>query len=345
MIVSSLVLIGYTAIHAGAHIPQDTVIITPLRHNPDFMIELVGVDEWANAYDGIVVSENVIVQLVESRTAVGFAQMSVVSADYFRMVHLPFVYGNAPIADSEYVVVLCTNMAWELFGTVDILGMTVQIAGDEYTVSGVVKASVTSPIPTNGFAWIPGFETEIASVLYISPDEYNLLSAGLDGRSLLTYLNHSLDNFFITDANMYMQSIALRGQLLLVLCVPGFLLAAVMWLIRLFRTAKSRTAYIIASFCSLLTLAVTAYFAWTTASIDLWLPAYFGEGLSGYRHLVFNTRVFANNIYLPMHLATLADLNFKANVAFAAGLFGLFVVGITKFLMRSKDEEYGCEEG
>jgi len=335
LIVSSLFYIGHTAAQAGTFVPRDTVIITPVRHDAAFMFEPDSVAEWAGSYDGLVITERVTMQALVGSHGMGFAQMSTVGDAYFDAVHLPFIYGAPPAADSGRALVLCREMAWILFGTADVVGLPVEIMDTEYIVAGVVETAATSPVSTEGFAWIPYIESEAASILYVRPAQYNPLSARLDTERLLAHLDHQPDAFAVTDGNAYLHSIVLRGQLLLALCAPGFLIMAILWLIRLFRCTKSRAAYTAAGVLTVLAIAVAASFAWSITSIDLWLPTYVGEGLSGYSRLFFNTGLLVPRIYLPMHLAALFDLNFKATVAFGTGVLGLFVVGMTKFLTKN----------
>ena len=219
-----------------------------------------------------------------------------------------------------------------MVGAADVTGLPVYIMDDVYTVSGIVESVAGSVASTVGFAWIPCFEAKNAELLYINPANYNPLSARLDAERLLEYMGFQANAFTITDGNSFVQSITLRGQLLLALCLPVFLIAVVFWLVSLFRSAKSKAAYTTAGVFSALTLAATVYFAWNLASIDLWLPAYVGEGPAGYSRLLFNKGTLAPDVYLPMHLAALVEVNLKANIAFFTGLFGLVIIGITRFL-------------
>jgi len=332
LIVSSIAYMGHAATQASGFVPRDTVIVAPMRQDAAFLFDSDRVAEWAGSYDGLVITEDVSVQAFVSQRTVGFAQMSTVDRDYFQVVHLPFVYGGPPSAQDERVVVLCRNMAWVLFGTSDVVGLPVQIMDVDHTVAGVVETAAQRAMPTEGFAWIPRMEAGAAGVLYVSPAQYNPLSARVDVQRLLAHLDLPADVFTVTDGNSYLHSIVLRGQLLLALCAPVFLIVAILWLIRLFRRAERKAAYGAAGVFTVLTMTAAAYFAWNIASIDLWLPTYVGEGVSGYSRLFFNTGLLAPRVYLPMQLAALVDLNFQVTVAFGTGVFGLLIVGMTKFL-------------
>ncbi|MCL2426156.1 MAG: ABC transporter permease [Oscillospiraceae bacterium] len=335
LMLSSFIYINHAATQVGTILPQDTMIVAPIKHDVAFMFDTERVMAWSNSYNGFAATERVTIQALSNQAMFGFAQMSVVSSDYFHMMQLPFIYGSPELARDGQVVVLCRNMAWTLFGSVDVVGLSTKIMGSEYTVVGIVEAIADSTLTADGFAWIPCSGSEMAGILYVSPANYIPLSARLDTQRLLVHLGLNDDFFSVTDGNLYGDSIVLRAQLLLVLSVPGFLIFGAIWVIRLFRLAESKIAYVVAGIFAVLLASVTVYFAWSMASVDLWLPAYIGDGLSGYGQLFFNTGLLPNRVYLPMHLAAVYDLNLNATVAFGVGVFGLAVVGIAKFLSGS----------
>jgi len=332
LILSSLLFINYAAMRAKAFAPVDTVVVLPVRHDSSFLFEPGRLTDRANAYNGLILTEHISTRMAEGNAVAGFAQVSFVEWDYFRIMHLPLIHGGFPQQDDTQAVVLCRNMAFALFGASDVVNFMVKISGAEYRITGVVESMTGGADMIDGFVWIGLDEVGAAGVLYLAPDSYNPLSARLDAEELLAYLYHRTDDYTITDGNAYTGSITLRGQLLLALCFPIFLCTVVFWLVRLFRLAESKAAYIVAAGFSALTLVITIFFIIYLSAIDLWLPAYAGEGLSGYSRLIFNTGLLAPAVYLPPPLAALSELSFNANIAFCAGLFGMFLAGITRFL-------------
>jgi len=335
LILSSLLFINHTAIKATALTPRDTVVVFPLRNDTAFLFDPARVTDWANSYDGLVLTEHLGTRMLETETSTGFAQVSSVRWDYFRLMHLPVVSGKLPHAGDGQTVLLCENMAFSLFGATDVINFTVKISDVYYRITGVVEALTDTTDAVSGFAWIGQDDVNAAGVLYLSPLNYNLLTARLDTVRLLSYLGHRSGDFTITDGNEYSRSIALRGQLLLALCFPGYIIIITQWLYRLFRTAKSKTAYVITALYTAVTLTVTVFFIRYIATIDLWLPAYSGEGFSGYSQLIFNTGLLAPKVYLPPILSALSELNLKANVAFGFGCFGIVLAGVTRLLSGS----------
>ena len=367
LIISSLVYIGNAVQKAWSFAPQDTVVIMPVRHDSVYLFNPARVVDWSNAYDGLVITERLSVQLVVSQTDAGFAMISAVGTDYFQVVYLPLISGSFLIAGDDYGIVLCKNIAWTLFGAIDVVGHAVQINDIYYTVVGVVDAVVESDAfsgrnvasggnaTANGFAWILCDGSASAGILYLRPSNYNQLSARLDAERTLEFLGHRYNDFIITDGNAYSDSIVLRGQILLVFLLVIFIFASVRWLIRQFRQQDRGTVHlslrqgdgssvfarqgdgssvllvVAAVFFSLLTAAVIFFCIWSISSIDLWLPAYMGEGISGYSRLIFNTGQLAPRAYLSAPLVVLWDMNVKANIAFVVAMTGVIIIGVTRF--------------
>jgi len=209
-----------------------------------------------------------------------------------------------------------------------------QIGDIYYTVIGVVDTIAGSERETGGFAWILSDRSVPAEVIYLKPANYDPVSARFDAENLLNYLGYHHRDFFLTDGNEYSRSIATRGYLFLLLCTLGFVILIYRWLIKLFRSAKSKSTYIAAGFFAFITLVVTAVAIWKIASVDLWLPAYMGTGITAYARFIFNIGCLAPGAYLPLQLSSLLDLNIRANVAFGVGLTGLMIVAITRFVIE-----------
>jgi len=334
LLISSLIYINLAAVRAEAFAPNDVVIVMPVRHDAAFLFDANRVADWSSAYDGLVLQERIGTQMLQSQSGFSFTQVSSVTWDFFQVMHIPVVYGNLPVSSDAQTVVLCEDTAFSLFGATDVVGFNVQLSGKDYRISGIVEASAisNSAETMSGFAWVGQDAVEAAGVLYIVPATYNMLSARTDVEELLNYLGHHPRNFILTDSNGYVGSIVLRGQLLLLLCLPIFLFAVVSWLIRLFRLATSRVFYIVATTLSIAAVLVTVLFLWYISTIDLWVPAYLGDGFSGYSRLFFNIGLLAPSAYLPPPLITLYEMNINANIAFGVGVFAIVLIVITKFL-------------
>ena len=69
------------------------------------------------------------------------AQTMAVSGDFFVFHPMTFTYGSAFLNDTSNPmgVVLDRELAWKVFGAENIIGMTVEVSGQEFTVVGVVE--------------------------------------------------------------------------------------------------------------------------------------------------------------------------------------------------------------
>ena len=337
LLVSATLYIGYAATTARRHMQRDVVVVMPVINDVAHMFNPLAVEEWAENYPGAAETERIINQVILNPPNTGFARMSVTGRDYFQIAHMSFISGGPWQNDNDHAIIICEYMAWALYGAMDVVGLTVWIGDTEHTVVGVVETEGSRDGVIQGFAWMPRVEAAILSnILYIKPYNYDVLTARLDAEGLLYHLNLHHQNYVITDINSYINSIALRGQVLLALCAVIFVLFASRWAYKLFCIAKDKTGYIIAAVSTASAIAAAAFF-FSTLNIDLWLPTFVGEGFSGYARLFFNTGLLAPEVYLPASLVALLNINLRANVAFGIGLAGVLVMGVVRVVSESRD--------
>ena len=325
---------GYAGAAAGRHVQGGAVVVIPLVNDAIHMFDPDAVAAWAENYPGSVATERISNKAIASPPNTVFARISTVSREYFQIAHMNFISGGPWQNDSESAVIFCEYLAWSLFGAMDVAGLVVQINDADYTISGVARgvALAGEQAAAHGFAWMPS-RGGAASILYLRPHNHDVLTARFDAEDLLYHLGRRHQNYSITDINSYIYSIVLRGQILLALAAAVFVLAAGRWAYRLFGLAQSKADAAIAAIPAALALAAAALF-FNSLDIDLWLPTFAGQGLTGYGRLLFNTGQLAPAPYLPAPLAALQVLNTRAGIAFAAGLFGLVLIAITRFLER-----------
>ena len=119
---------------------------------------------------------------LEAKTSYGSASAAVyaVGGDYFRFHPLELVSGSYFSDDDlmEDLVVLDEDMAWRLYGGMDLTGKTVDIGGRQFTVAGVVRRE-------------SDFASERAypggGRLYMSYDAYTQLLGGETEPGIRTY--------------------------------------------------------------------------------------------------------------------------------------------------------------
>jgi hypothetical protein len=332
LMLSSALYIYFATIRAGSYMAEGVVVVVPMRYDRDFLFDAEQVAEWANRYEGMVGTEQITTAAVEGQGVRGFAGVSRVGRDYFQMTHLTFVSGSPWQGEGQRVAIICWEMAWTLFGAQDVVNFVINIGEEQYVVAGVVDTDLRASATIDGFVWIPGDNSEVKGIVYLKPISSNLVTARLDAEGLLYHLEHRYEDFTITDINAYVSSIALRGKILLALGLPLFIFVLGRWLYKLFELRERKRDSVIAVFFAVAAIAIIVSYLVYLMSIDLWMPAFMGEGLSAFRQLIFNTGFLAPRIYLPAGLAALLDLNTRANIAFGAGVFGIGIVWMAIFL-------------
>jgi hypothetical protein len=329
LMVSSAFYIHFAGIRAGSYMAEDVVVVVPVRYDADFLFDTGQVAEWANRYEGMVGTEQITTEAVGGQGVRGYAGVSRVGRDYFQMTHLSFVGGSPWQGEGQRATVICREMAWTLFGAEDVVNFVIEIGGRNYVVAEVVDTTIRASATIDGFVWIPADSAEVTGIVYLKPISYNIVTARLEAEELLTHLERRYDDFTITDINAYVSSIALRGNILLALVLPIVIFVLGRWLYRLFKLRESRKDSVIVSFFTIVAITVIAFFIVYLASIDIWVPVFMGEGLSGYSQLIFNTGLLAPDIYLPAGLVALLDLSNRANIAFVIGVLGISIVWMT----------------
>jgi len=317
----AILYIAWAHIQAGRYMQPGVLVVMPLVNDPLHQFRPEDFSPTGGTHFEFIPYmelERLSQPMMESETQTAFAQVTETGPDYLDMVFMSFIHGG-PWLDEDSII-LSSALAWALFGQIDGIGLPIRIDDRLYTVVGVVKDPATSTAQVEGFAWTlrEGYTnmSAPANILYLRPNPYNRLGAHLDAMSLLESLNRRPAEYTITDINVYLSSIALRGHILLAL--TGLFIMAVLLChtVRLPHPWERAVAIVIGA-------AVIIFFA-RHLEIDLWVPAFAGEGWDGYRQLLFNSGLLAPRVYLPGHLTALYDWNISANIAFGVGIVGLF---------------------
>ncbi|MCL2421914.1 MAG: ABC transporter permease [Defluviitaleaceae bacterium] len=337
--VAAIIYIQWAGIQAGRYMQRDILVVLPVVNDAAFHFQpdAAAFLDWEHGYIEV---ERQSRRMMENGTTIapGFhgssAQVTEAGWGYLGMVFMDYSQGGGPWRDEDSVII-SEALAWELFGHTGrrAVGLPVRIDDDRlYTVSGVVRDPVASDLA--GFAWIlrEGYgEADAANILYVRPVPYNRLGGHLNTAALLESLGRRTADYTITDVNAYIYSIALRGQILLAL--TGLF---VMWFLlrRGIRLEKSWERGLVTG----LGVVAAIFFVWYL-DMDLWLPAFAGNGWEGYRQLLFNTGLLGSRGYLPGHLAAVYDWNFRANAAFGVGFIGLLQIFIVQFITTPKTQK------
>ena len=288
------------------HLQPGTIIVMPLINDSSHHFSISDFD--LLDHELIIELERVHVGMLETEMRTVFAHVSETGESYIHFTHMTFHHGG--VWRDEDSIIISEELAWELFGNLDVVGLPLRLNGVLYTISGVTKHS-------GNFAWVLRNATESqASIMYISREPYNWILAHASILELLESLNRRAENYTITSINFYLRSIELRSLVLIFLTLSIFLVISIRYAMQLPRYQEQIIAIVI----------IVGLFAWSAGrlDIDLWIPAHAGNGWEAYLQLFFNTGMFAARQYLPGNLAELYDLNFRAGLAFGLGILGIF---------------------
>jgi len=306
---------------AGRYVRPGVIVVMPVINEPRHMFTPTDIENAAIDFEGFIALGNVSsMPVVGNETA--SAHVNRAGRDYFNMVFMHFTNGGPWHNDNAHTAVICESLAWALFGSIDVLGLTVRIGGELYVVSGIVQSSDAGV--ADGFAWVPrGSAACGGNALYLRPDVYNPITAYLSAADMLTNMNRRAQDFTITDVNAFVDSIALRMRVLLGLTGLMVIFIAAKLTYRMIRGSETTIDWVVSGVAVLVCIGVTVFML-PHVTMDLWVPAFAGDGALGYARLFFNVGLLAPRQYLPGNLTMLYDFNLRANVAFVTGLLGLF---------------------
>ena len=311
------------------------ITVIPVINDRSFMFGYEEVRNGAAVFNGRIEMEHHSIRRVDANGQFAFAHVSTVGEHYSNVAFLPFSSGGNWLHDGEGSIIVSELLAWELYGSVNVVGLHVRIDDNYHEITGVVRDAARPPEHVDGFAWMPRSHLDAqayyAAILHFIPDTYNFVHTNMDVLRILGLLNKRASDYVIIDINSYVTSIALRGQALLSLAglvFVFFLLHNVynIWKRRRdydFLQGNKQWAW---AFGAASALALLFALLIPHIPIDFWLPAFFPDGLGGYARMFFNARLNVPRQYLPNYLAALFDLNTRANRSFGIGLTALIAV-------------------
>jgi hypothetical protein len=212
------------------------------------------------------------------------------------------------------IIVLSEALAWKLFGSADVAGMTVTMDGVEHTIAGVIGQEAVGE--ENFFAWVPlrrNTPDAYAESLYIRPQGYDKIAGYRLVSDAIAAIPKDVRNYRIVDINEYCLSIARRP--VLCLSVMGVYAAVVLVfkIARLLRAEliKRSLSGSVSIIAGIALCAVILYFV----NFDIWVPGFDGGGQLF--TTLTNAGLLPGSDYLPYNLLRLKTLNAYSNIGLA----------------------------
>jgi len=250
--------------------------------------------------------------LISSGTHQVFATALYSCEGFFTVNFTQFTQGTR--WEGFHSIVLNENLAWRLFGSLDVVGRAVELGQTRYTVAGVVGHS-------EGYmAWLPQVGGAVSS-LYMQPAAYNPVNVMADisgANGMFARQGRFPGNYFVVDITRYIEAMFKRVQVFL----------CILWLIAIVifaKMAKTRRRYgLILPILGILLATGALYIS--VNEILYWLPNMALPGAS-----LLDSFTNANTLPSGEHgLVRLAELNRFANIAWIVGAVALVNIVFVK---------------
>jgi hypothetical protein len=252
------------------------------------------------------------------------------SSDCFALNNIQFSDGGAwgVGGEKENSIIINESLAWQLFGSLNAADQAVTAGNELYTVAGVARQGRIAR--DNCFAYLPAASQPggqgIGSV-FLQVSVYDKLSPQLQISAWLEAIFKNPGDYYITDLNRYLENIALKYKLLLMLIA---LYVAAVIAINSYRLVKyhyspdKNLAKPAIMLSIILVLDVTLIVVLLNAvSVDIWLPHSAGSRLGELLRAITNSGYLPPTEYLLPNLAEISKLNAYANVMLVMGVVGL----------------------
>jgi len=327
-LINSLVLVSaliagmhaYTA--ADRYFAKDTIFIAPLLNESHLHWSMDDINYLKWRFINYSIS-------AESRGSIAIASSTHETATtvvytceaYFAIHFMQFIKGNRWQEDAN-AIVLNEALAWRLFGSINIIGMTVDMNDTAYTIVGIVRQG---PRGTGDYlAWKPQATSPTPlpiTALYILAHNYNLVDSAIHTQEMLSLQFKNPANYAIIDINRYIEAIGIRGRILLYI----LWLSVLILLMRIFMYIKNKKLRNMIKLTPLLLGILLALYVLFTGINDImyWLPN-MADPNSSVLSSITNIGILPPEGYLSFGLRRLAHFNRIGNWA--------WIMGITAFI-------------
>jgi hypothetical protein len=202
---------------AKRYFANDIYFISPLLNESRLLFSLNDIEPLRFSFpDYTIVPEIRSSILISTSVQQASATVIYTEAYYFEMHFMDFAQGGHWHSQGDLnSVVINEALAWRMFGGVDVIGLGVEIGGNPYIITGVVRQGKTSADSANA-AWKPLAAAPgglPVTALYIQAHDHNPLNAELDTQTMLRdHIRRSPEDYAIVDINQYIRNIAIPGQ-------------------------------------------------------------------------------------------------------------------------------------
>lgn len=324
----SLLLTVQAGIEAGRYIEENVYYISPRINRSEHAFSGQEVQDlqttsplqglaWTGQNSGLLQLGNVSV----------YAQLLQTNPDYFTLTHQPFYSGGPWQTGDTHALILNTTLTWQLFGSLDVLGLTVTLDGQLYTVIGVLGSP--DQIREEPWAYLPldleATDSMAETLLLQTTDDQPQFIETILSTWLLEQGKDRRD-YYIADLDRYQKQVALKARLLGL--AIGLSLAYSIFAngMRLFRWSldqhRSWAPLLLLGILFFAALALVILFFQELAP-DFWIPHSGDSRWSDLFQAITNQGALPDSDALPTPLDSLCRCNSRANAGLLLGLTAL----------------------
>ena len=288
--------------------------------------------------DGLISYERIDNVTVKSSNKIAYGKSIYTTHSYFDMNNISFINGGgwSESYNDSRVAVLSEGLAWELFGSLNVVGNFIEIDNADYEICGI---SVQNNLESGRFLWIPfeSSETEGFSDLYFKDSKYNKLGSILKVQEALAEIGKLQQDYHVADINQYRSNILLR-LIVSILAILSF--GIIILSVKLFgRTdTANKRFFTILSGVLIVVLSLCVIFILQFIKANIWVTNT-PFSVKSFASLILNIDALPPKEYLPYFLVELTALNEKSNIAFFISIFAFFNIIISSIKFKGKAAE------
>jgi len=334
LLVGALIVGAYTYLGARRYFLPNVIYIAPKLNESHLFWDMSHMNTLEREFPDYVFSHESRSSAVLATSIADSVITTIIYCDssYFNIHFFEFLSGAIWLDDTPSMVIN-ERLAARLFGSVDIIGMIVDINDLPYVVTGVVRQNLDMPYT----AWMPRRDNSLPiTAIYVSANHYNLVNVGIHSHQMLTSIGRSSQFYAVIDINRFVETFSIRNRLLIYilwLYILFVLIITISGRLQSPTIGKSmvlRFKYLVVP----VTIAgISIYFLYIGLNeILYWLPNLAIADVSLFRS-ISNIGALPPDGYLAFGLRRLSELNRLGNIAWLLGIIAL----VNLFFCRSQD--------
>lgn len=204
------------------YVEKNVFCICPKYSNTEYFFNKADLDYLLSQFENNISYEKVQNVAVSNKTQSASVSLIRTNEMYTKVNHLKFLQGsfwNEKLKGTK-VIVLNKNLAWQLFGSLNVVGNKIELENKIYEVIGVIDETFYKD--KKFLAWIPDeyIKNDIGiEKLYVFQEQYNDITSNNYIENLLFLIDKDINNYYIVDLNKYIENIFYRFQFILFIVI------------------------------------------------------------------------------------------------------------------------------